>query len=341
MKKLLTICIPTRNRVNTLNKNIEYLNSIILKRNLSHLINILVSDNSSPENFKKINKPKLEHFKILHSKDNGHDLNILNLVNNADSKFIWLCQDHTKILEYSLLNICKILTNDSFDYLFLATKKNYQLDKLIKNDKKFISFRNIYLNTNLLKLDVFKKKYNEIIKQFNQSHLVFHFSIISLCFENLDFKFEIITEKCSEYKFFDINDEHNKMTWSKNLINYINILNFSSKFYNSFISKNVKYKSKLKIIFNTYNNSIPTFYRIIQLLQKNTELKTIKTDFLDHPTFNKYEKLILTMIFKYCFNISNFFPIKLILVDLYYLIFLPKKYCKRVLKKISNLFLTH
>ena len=123
MSKLLTICIPTRNRVNTLNENIDYLNSIILNRKLSHLINVLISDNSTIENFKKINKPKLEHFKILHSKDNGHDLNILNLINNADSEFIWLCQDHTKILEYPLIKICNILTNSNIDYLFLATKK--------------------------------------------------------------------------------------------------------------------------------------------------------------------------------------------------------------------------
>lgn len=341
MKKLLTICIPTRNRVNSLNKNIEYLNSIIIKNNLSNLINILVSDNSTPENFKKINKIKLEHFKILHSKDNGHDINILNLINNADSKFIWLCQDHTKILEYPLLKICKILTNNNIDYLFLATKNNYQLDKLIINDKRFISFKNIYLNTNLLKLDVFKKKYNDIIKQFNQSHLVFHFSIISLCFEISDFKLDIITEKCSDYKYFNINDEHNKMTWSKNLINYINILNFSTKFYNSFISKNLKYKKKFNMIFNNYDSSIPTFYRIIQLIKKNTDLKKINTDFFNNPTFNKYEKLILTFIFKYNLKFLGLIPIKLIVIDLYYFIFLPKNYFKRVVKKISNLFLSH
>ena len=341
MKKLLTICIPTRNRVNSLNKNIEYLNSIIIKNNLSNLINILVSDNSTPENFKKINKIKLEHFKILHSKDTGHDLNIFNLINNADSKFIWLCQDHTKILEYPLLNICKILTNNSVDYLFLATKHNYQLEKLILNDKRFISFKNIYLNTNLLKLDVFKKKYNEIINQFNQSHLVFHFSIISLCFEKSDFKLDIITEKCSDYKYFDINDEHNKMTWSKDLINYINILNFSTKFYNSFINKNLKYKKKFNIIFNNYDSSIPTFYRIIQLIKKNNDLKKINTDFFNHPTFNKYEKLILTFIFKYNLKFLGLIPIKLIVIDLYYFIFLPKNYFKRVLKKISNLFSSH
>ena len=337
MSKLLTICIPTRNRVNTLNENINYLNSIILNRKLSHLINVLISDNSTTENFKKINKPKLEHFRILHSKDDGHDLNILNLINNADSEFIWLCQDHTKILEYPLIKICNILTNNNIDYLFLATKKNYKLEELIKNDKKFISFKNIYLNTNLIKLNVFKKKYNELLVHFNQSHLVFHYSIISLCFEK-EFKIEIITNKCSDYKYFDINNEHHKMTWSKNLINYINILNFSTRFYNSFINKNLKYEEKLKIIFNNFETSIPTFYRIIQLLQNSVDLKKINTDFFKHPTFNKYEKLILTLIFKYNFKLFNLFPIKIIFIDLYYFIFLPKNYFKRAIKKLINIF---
>ena len=131
------------------------------------------------------------------------------------------------------------------------------------------------------------------------------------------------------------------MTWSKNLINYINILNFSTKFYNSFIIKNLKYKKKFNMIFNNYDSSIPTFYRIIQLIKKNTDLKKINTDFFNNPTFNKYEKLILTFIFKYNLKFLGLIPIKLIVIDLYYFIFLPKNYFKRFVKKISNLFLSH
>ena len=128
------------------------------------------------------------------------------------------------------------------------------------------------------------------------------------------------------------------MTWSKNLINYINILNFSTRFYNSFINKNLKYEEKLKIIFNNFETSIPTFYRIIQLLQNSVDLKKINTDFFKHPTFNKYEKLILTLIFKYNFKLFNLFPIKIIFIDLYYFIFLPKNYFKRAIKKLINIF---
>ena len=73
MTKLITICIPTRNRVNTLNRNIKYLNSIIIKNELSDLVDVLISDNSTIENYNKIQKIQLDHVKFIHSEDNGHD----------------------------------------------------------------------------------------------------------------------------------------------------------------------------------------------------------------------------------------------------------------------------
>ena len=339
MTKLITICIPTRNRVNTLNRNIKYLNSIIIKNELSDLVDILISDNSTIENYNKIQKFQLDHIKFIHSEDNGHDKNILNLTNASNSKYVWFCQDHTKIHEDALISICNKLKFNDIDYVFLSTKDNFSLNKIILQDKRFISFKNIYLNTNLVRLNMFKKKYNFLYKKYNQSHLVFHFSIISLCFDDNTFSIDLNLKKCSSYKYFDINDEHKKMTWSKDLSSYLSILNFSSNFYNSFINQNTQYKKQVKKIFNNFDSSIPTLYRIIQLLQKNKNIFSINNEFISHPTFNTYERLILNLIFKKKIGIIFKFPIKYILIDLYFLLILPSQYLKRFIMKFSNSFL--
>jgi hypothetical protein len=338
MNKLLTICIPTRNRVNSINKNIKYLHSLIIKRNLSKSINVLISDNSTSENYKKILKPEVKYFKLIHSADKGHDINILHLLDNAESKYIWLCQDHTQILENSLIDILKKISFTNLDYIFLSTKNNFRLNKIIYENKKFISFKNIYLNTNLVKLKPFKKEYKKILEVYNGSHLVFHFAIISLCFNAYDFEIAINLKRNSNYKFFDVNDEHNKMTWSKNLYNYINILNHSSNFYDFFLKNNPQYKKKINKIFNIFENSIPTLYRIIQLIKTDKVLSNYNLDFINHPTFNIYEKIVLSIIFKYKIKFIAKYPIKLFIIDLYYILFLPRQYISRLIKKTINFF---
>ena len=341
MKKILSICIPTRNRVYTLNQNIEYLINIIENLSLEKHIDIIISDNSTLKNFNKIIKPNKDFFKILHSEDEGHDLNIKKLIDKVTSDYIWFCQDHTKILKKSLQKIIKILKEkkNNLDFLFLSTKDKYILKRKFRKSPKFFSFKNIYLNTNLVNTEKFKKNYLSIIHEYNGSHLVFHYAIINLLYKDNNSNVFYITDKCSIYKYFNIDNEHFKMTWSKSLTNYINILNFSAKFYNKFLSKNIKVKYDVNKILKSFENSIPTIYRIIQLYKKNNDTDlNINKDFINHPTFNIYESFILNLIFKYKFNFVTYFIPKIILIDLYFLIFLPKQYIKRASKKIINSF---
>lgn len=340
MKKIISICIPTRNRVYTLNKNIEHLIKIINYNKLDQIIDIIISDNSSDENYNRIIKINEKFLKIFRSEDNGHDENIRQLILNSNSDFIWLCQDHTKIIEEPLLEIIKLLIKNkkNIDYLFLSTKNNFRPEKIYLVEPKLFSTRNIYLNTNLVKLEPFKQHYLNLFDMYNGSHLVFHFSILNLLFSKKQTYASYKLEQCSIYKYFNTDNEHFKMTWSNSLYNYLNILNNSSKFYNYFLIKN-KSNSKINIkLFKSFKKSIPTMYRIFQLYRNSNKEITISNDFINHPTFNFYEKTILNLLFNYKLKLLSFVIPKIIIIDIYYLIFLPNEYFSRLIRKLFKRF---
>ena len=133
MNFLLTIAIPSSGRIATLNKNIKYLKNIILKNNLNYIIEILISDTAEHKNLHILSSEVNSFIKYIHSHNSGLDKNIHNLIINSTGKFIWLCQDHTKIIESSLLHIVSILkNNNNLKYIFASTKKNMNLIKLLK-----------------------------------------------------------------------------------------------------------------------------------------------------------------------------------------------------------------
>ncbi len=340
MKKIISICIPTRNRVYTLNKNIEHLIKIINHNKLEKIIDVIISDNSSHQNFNKIIKINEKFIKIYRSQDNGHDENIRQLIIKSNSEFIWLCQDHTKIIDEPLLEIIKYLqkNKNNIDYLFLSTKNNFRPEKIYLDEPKLFSTRNIYLNTNLVKLDSFKKHYFNIFDEYNGSHLVFHFAILNLLFSKEDTNASFKLKQCSTYKHFNTDNEHFKMTWSNSLYNYLNILNYSSRFYNYFLKKNIS-NPKINIkLFKGYKKSIPTIYRIFQLYRKSDKEIIKSTDFINHPTFNFYEKTILKLLFNYKLKLFSFLITKILIIDIYYLIFLPNEYFSRVIRKLFRIF---
>ena len=69
-------------------------------------------------------------------------------------------------------------------YVYLSTKNNYKLNHLINNDYRYISFKNVYLNTNLVKKKLFCEYYNSLLPKFDGSHLVFQHAIIYLNFNH-------------------------------------------------------------------------------------------------------------------------------------------------------------
>jgi len=336
MTKLLTICIPTRNRLVSLGNNIEHLINLIDKYNLNKDIDILISDNSENINQSLYEKSlKVNFFKYMYSPDKGHDVNLQLLINNADSKYIWLCQDHTKILSNYIDRILDKLKNDNFDYLFLSTKKKYFIDRFIVENSKYLSFKNTYLNTNIVKLSNFKNIYNLNMNKYNESHLVWHYSIIILLFNNLDTKVYYFKNQCSIYKFFDINNEHKKMTWSFSLNNYLKILSKYTLMFDEFYeNKNIN-NYFLKKIFRKNLHSVPTVYRLHQLNNHINHFDKSYSNFINHPTFSKLDKFIINKII---FNNSLLIKIlkKFYIIELYFFILLPKLFLIKFLNKFTK-----
>ena len=82
MNFLLSICIPTRDRVDSIKDNIDHLIAEIQENKLQNIIQVIISDNSHDLNESLKNKSSIFNFlTYVHSQDLGHDYNILNLSN--------------------------------------------------------------------------------------------------------------------------------------------------------------------------------------------------------------------------------------------------------------------
>jgi abequosyltransferase len=109
---LLSICIPTFNRGNYLDK---LLLSIKDQNLSSDLFQIVISDNASTDNTSSIIHKYNEqlNIKYIEKKENeGPDLNYMSAVDNADGKFCWLFGSDDLLEKGSVKTVLKYL--DSF-----------------------------------------------------------------------------------------------------------------------------------------------------------------------------------------------------------------------------------
>src|SRR4051812_41815877 len=113
--KLLTIAIPTYNRANYLDINLNQ-----LARNLRQLENaaeveIIVSDNASTDNTAQVvNKYIEQGIKINYhrnSTNTGFDGNFNQCISKATGKYFWLFGDDDLLFNNSLTKVIRILKN--------------------------------------------------------------------------------------------------------------------------------------------------------------------------------------------------------------------------------------
>ena len=121
----LSICIPTYNRKNYLEKLITQLVQLIISKNLD--IEICVSDNCSEDGtweFLKEIAVKHPAF-IIHQQDRniGADRNHIAVANLAASKWILVMGDDDLIVEANLINLLEELPSlEKYDFVLLNTK---------------------------------------------------------------------------------------------------------------------------------------------------------------------------------------------------------------------------
>lgn len=129
-KSLLSICIPTYNRGYLLKENLALLCPITE----AYGINILISDNASPDDTEIIIKDlcsKYSNIYYVKQKENiGPDKNFEYVLKMSSSKYSWLLGDSCYITEKSLC-------------LALSELKDSEWDLLITGDGERIRIRNI------------------------------------------------------------------------------------------------------------------------------------------------------------------------------------------------------
>ena len=121
---LLSICIPTYNRANFLR---SCLSAIMIQITEDLPVEILISDNCSPDNTQDIIKfystcPKIRSFKQI--ENIGPLKNILNLVkNHARGEFCWIIGDDDYILNGGIRSVVKILQeHNQIDFVYVKVQ---------------------------------------------------------------------------------------------------------------------------------------------------------------------------------------------------------------------------
>lgn len=304
------------------------------------LIELVISDNSNQINEHLLSLSKEQkNINYFYTKDRGLDYNVLNLVNCSNANYIWFCQDHTRIRFEKLSKIINELSKNESNYFFLSTKNKFPIHNFIAQDNRYISFQNVYLNTNLVHKELFKYYYLKLIEKFDGSCLVFQHAIIYMNFNSKKNNIKILREKNSDYKYFVDIKTYKKNTWSKSLKNYLTVIEKSSLMFKDISLLDNIDLNLVKKIYCRNKHSFALLYQLLILQRK--EMKFNFNDHfinrvISHPTFNQFTKLLCIIILKKN-RIFSFFS-KFLIIEILYLIFSPITFSKRFFNKIINFF---
>ena len=142
MKYILTIAIPTYNRAQYLNIQLD---NLIKQVNSYSDIEVLVSDNCSNDDteliVKNYNYSFINYYKQI--KNIGLDGNVLSCYENAKGKYIWYLSDDDVVFEDSVQRVYDFISKNEFSVLafsFCNIKNKIKCDKSIDSYRKYDSF---------------------------------------------------------------------------------------------------------------------------------------------------------------------------------------------------------
>lgn len=161
---LLSICIPTYNRSHYFKKCVE---SIISQDGFNTKdIEILISDNASPDNTEEIVKSfqdKFPNIRYIKNDTNlGAERNILNLLNNFKGEYFFLLTDDDILLPNSLAKLKQIIIHNSECSVFLSSYEVF-------SEKQKITYIH---HTFPISKKISKSNIQEVVKFYNASSIV-------------------------------------------------------------------------------------------------------------------------------------------------------------------------
>jgi len=134
--KQLSICIPTYNRSAFLDSLLTSLVAQITASGRADEIEVLVSDNCSPDNTPTITAKYEGAIRYWRNDENiGPDANFLKLFGQARGTYIWLPGDDDMVREDTLAYILRMIDAHNFDFLYLRTIGDTRKDWLERDAK--------------------------------------------------------------------------------------------------------------------------------------------------------------------------------------------------------------
>ena len=180
MTPLLSICIPTHNRADTL---LHTLNSIL--HQATDAIEIVISDNHSDDNTRQIVK-ELQHrhhqIRYFQNSENiGYDRNLLNAVDRATGTFCWLMGSDDQVEPGAVAKILKTISdnpeitgitvnlngyNKEMSEEIFVTRLPFARDVQFRDWKE--CFRTLFIYLGFISRQIIKKNYwNEALTTLN------------------------------------------------------------------------------------------------------------------------------------------------------------------------------
>ena len=149
MRKILTIAIPTYNRLEALKKSL----TCILSQINFEEVDILVSDNCSTDGTKIYMEKLIDKYPNIrynrHQENIGADNNFLYCFNNAISQYLWIIGDDDYVSNGSLEIILNALRENP-DFMYL----NFRKENTSMAKKKIEKYMNIENYLEVIGLDI-------------------------------------------------------------------------------------------------------------------------------------------------------------------------------------------
>jgi len=151
MNELLSICIPTYNRSETLKGCLES----IIPQASKYYIPIYVSDNASEDDTKEIVAALQQTYEGIYYSRNeqnlGADHNIELVLKMSKSKYTWLFGDRGRLFEGAIESILPHLSGVDHDLMVVNSFQDYDVEnKKYELREKDISYQFVYFDQNQL-----------------------------------------------------------------------------------------------------------------------------------------------------------------------------------------------
>ena len=294
---LLSICIPTYNRADKLDKNLNLLINAIGKH---ENIEIFISDNCSSDNTKSIVSQYLSLTNIINYHRNneniGPDKNFLQCFKLAKGKYIWLLGDDDYVLGESLPRIIAVLSKGEYGLVHLR-KFNNTTGPIIYTDSQLflvdVDFMITFMSANIIN----SKYVNNVIVSDNMlsSNLLQVFFYIESALsgkQNVMFNSNVFYPQ-------DINNSNGGYNFFKVfIVNYLTVFKY---YLNKRQISNVTYKKIKRRIFKTLIlNHIVKILLLNQMpnMQKDGAWGIILKNYWHEPYFYFYSPKVIYYIYK-------------------------------------------